>query len=84
MTNLQVLNLSENQIKTVKNLQNCPLVKCILAQNQIENISDEMPMLQEMDLSGNNLRCVPALPQSIKILHISANRFNNIEDFIGL
>mmetsp|Transcript_49243 Transcript_49243/g.86677 ORF Transcript_49243/g.86677 Transcript_49243/m.86677 type:complete len:318 (-) Transcript_49243:22-975(-) len=90
-TCLQNINLSQNAIKDVTPLKALTyLVKLDLSSNEIANIKSLFPEegglvhLQLLDLSGNLLNALPALPlPALKTASFAKNEIANCQDFTG-
>ncbi len=77
---LQVLDLSDNQIKKIHSgrLISPTLDRLDLSHNGLENLPslDQLPEVQHLNLTGNRLSKTHSLPNRVKDLDLSRNRFN--------
>jgi len=82
---LKTLNMANNQLTEIPNdkLDNLSqLTHLCLDRNQISEIPSDLatalPKLEALMLRHNRLTCLPALPASIQLLHVSSNQLTSL------
>ena len=79
--NLQFLDLSSNQLKSIDGGIFPPGLKTLrLKDNRIEIVPDLPEGLEEFDISDNKLKFLPNYPKSLKVLDVSSNYMEIISD----
>jgi len=79
--NLQFLDLSSNQLKSIDGgIFPLGLKVLRLKDNRIETIPDLPEGLEEFDISDNKLKLLPNYPKSLKVLDVSSNYMEIISD----
>ncbi|NBX50291.1 hypothetical protein EBT25_10190, partial [bacterium] len=79
--NLQFLDLSSNQLKSIDgNIFPKNLKILRLRDNRIETIPELPEGLEEFDISDNKLKVLPNYPKSLKLLDVSSNYMEIIDD----
>jgi hypothetical protein len=79
--NLQFLDLSSNQLKSIDGGVFPTGLKILrLRDNRIEEIPELPEGLEEFDISDNKLKIIPNYPKSLKLLDVSSNYMEVISD----
>ena len=85
-SSLNYLFLDGNDIKDLRHLAGLPLSALTLSDNAIEDVAPlrALETLSYLSLDNNLLRDVPALPRSLRYLHLTNNRISDIRHLANL
>lgn len=83
LINLELLNLSSNQIKNLKVSNFVKLVRLDLSNNKLSNWNNDelskMDELKYLDISNNEFEMIPELPINLTILQVYSNPISELD-----